>query len=252
VEDDRLTLHERIATAAGLLVYFLAAFEAVPFITGPGPAYNGAWTADFAIPFYPPSAWIYIWALPAATMPAFLTTSRRLFYRAAVGYVVAITVSALVFVLWPETAMALRPSSDRLDLLKPSEWLVANIYAFDPPGNLFPSLHLSITTLSAYASWRSSRLWGAFGFLGLAGVAISACTVKQHFVADVVGGLLLGASITWLAIVKGMRQSRSDVTPRSGLTYLLFVALFYAAIIGSFSIGARIHRCPDVTGACPT
>ena len=248
MEDERLTIGERIATALGLLAYFVAAYEMVPFITGPG--HNGAWPVDLAIPFYPASAWIYLWTLPAATMPAFLTTSRRLFRRTAVGYVMAITLSVLVFVLWPETAIALRPSSKGLDLLKPSEWLVANIYAFDPPGNLFPSLHLSITTLSAYASWRSSRPWGAIGFLGLAGVAISACTVKQHFVADVAGGLLLGTLIAWLAIAEDVRQPQAEAAPRSGLAYLLLVGLFYDMINGAFLMGMQIHRCPDVTGAC--
>jgi hypothetical protein len=250
--DDHLSLRERVAVALALTAFFLTGYCMVGVVAPAERLYDMSAPVDFSIPFSAPTAWIYIWALPAATMPAFIISSRRLFRSTALAYALAISISLALFALFPATAKALRPSTLGLDLRRPSEWLVANIYSIDPPGNLFPSLHLSMTALSALASWRASRLFGSLGFIGLAGVAASACTVKQHFVADVASGLCLALAI-WAFTIRrcpGQDAGARDEITRRGAVFLLFAGCFYAVVGAAFLMGVRVHRCPDVTGAC--
>jgi len=248
--DDRLTLGERFGTSAALTVYFLVGYFLVPQLAWSAGMRSHGLAIDGAIPFEPATVWAYVWAFPAAAMPAFVVASRRLFRSAALAYGLAISISLLTFLLWPETATALRPSPARLNLQHVSDWLIANIYAVDPPGNLFPSLHVSLTALSALVTWKANRLFGLVGFTGLAGVAISACTVKQHFLADVVAGLALAALIASLTISRSRHQRvpRSSEGCRAGAVYLALVGLFYAAIGGAYLAGIPVHPCE--TEAC--
>ena len=194
---------------------------------------------DHRIPFNPVLGWLYIWALPAAAMPGFVVRSEHLFRLTAFAYFLVMTVSILVFGALPETAIAFRPSTTILDLAQPSQWLVANIYAIDPPGNLFPSLHISLTALSAFAAWKSSKLLGLVAFTGLCCVAMAACAVKQHFLVDVFGGLALAGFVAALTINRCRDEGHWTIGEglRTVGMYFLLILSFYAAIGGAYCMG---------------
>ncbi len=61
----------------------------------------------------------------------------------------------------------------------------------DGPYNSFPSLHVSITTLSTLAcyDWHKKHAWL---LIWPPLVAISTVLIKQHHLLDVVGGIALG------------------------------------------------------------
>jgi membrane-associated phospholipid phosphatase len=62
--------------------------------------------------------------------------------------------------------------------------------------NLFPSLHVGMATLSAtfYSKW-SKRPAALFFWLWAAAFAASTLLTRQHYIADVLGGALLGYAI---------------------------------------------------------
>jgi membrane-associated phospholipid phosphatase len=93
------------------------------------------------------------------------------------------------------TSIALRADPGALDVTRPSPWAVALLYRLDPPLNLFPSLHLSIGALAALGAWKAKRSYGAAAGVGVALIAASICTVKQHFVLDLAGGAVLAALV---------------------------------------------------------
>lgn len=87
--------------------------------------------------------------------------------------------------------------------------LVRLVYAHDQPYNDFPSLHTADSTLAAIAYFGWKR---RYGFLALPlVVAIIAATVliKQHYLADVAGGLVLAGLSYWIASKLVKRTSRA-------------------------------------------
>lgn len=65
------------------------------------------------------------------------------------------------------------------------------LYGADPPYNCFPSLHVAHSFVSAFACHRVHRGVGAAAFAAASLVALSTLFTKQHYVLDVVAGVLL-------------------------------------------------------------
>lgn len=82
------------------------------------------------------------------------------------------------------------------------ENLVRFVYAHDQPYDAFPSLHVAMATLLSLYFYHIKSRWLpavlAFSLL----VAASTVLIKQHYLLDVVGGLLLSLSIARLAFRK--------------------------------------------------
>jgi membrane-associated phospholipid phosphatase len=67
------------------------------------------------------------------------------------------------------------------------------MWSQDLPGNTFPSIHVAITVLGALRlrHRRGGLLWPVWAVL----ISLSTLTVKQHFIVDVVGGIIVGFSV---------------------------------------------------------
>jgi membrane-associated phospholipid phosphatase len=81
--------------------------------------------------------------------------------------------------------------------------MIQNVYAGDNPYNDFPSLHTSISTLLAIHWFRFDRRAGIAASLWTALIVASTVLIKQHYLADVAGGLLLafGASRLYTGLI---------------------------------------------------
>ena len=76
--------------------------------------------------------------------------------------------------------------------------MIQNVYAGDNPYNDFPSLHTSISTLLAIHWFRFDRRAGIVAALWAALIIASTVLIKQHYLADLLGGLLLAFGAGWL------------------------------------------------------
>jgi membrane-associated phospholipid phosphatase len=238
---DHLSRLERLLTSAVLTAYFFSGYFSIQLWPRLDRVSEPVSVFDRLLPFSPSWIWGYVWAIPAAVMPAFIVGSRDLFRRTALAYAITITVCLALFIAMPDTAIALRPSIGRLNLERPSEWLVASVYTIDPPGNLFPSLHVALTALSMSAAWMANRTVGGVALVGLAVVAAAACLVKQHFIIDVISGLAVAAAVAVPTI--GLIRRPDEHSPWWGswraAVYVLCVIFFYVAIGGAFTSGLR-------------
>jgi membrane-associated phospholipid phosphatase len=72
------------------------------------------------------------------------------------------------------------------------------IYSYDQPYNAFPSLHVALSSVIAtyFVCMKSKCSW-AFVAIALL-ISISTLFVKQHFIVDVLSGVVLGGVVTWL------------------------------------------------------
>ncbi|HPA20976.1 MAG TPA: phosphatase PAP2 family protein [Verrucomicrobiae bacterium] len=227
---------ERAALALGIVLLFACGYFGVGLSMNPARARALATPLDDRIPFLPSTIWLYLWAFPASLSPLFLVRCPRLFRRTALAYAIAIIVSLTCFVIAPVTSLGLRINPATLDVSRFSHWAIAVLYAIDPPYNLFPSLHLSIATLGAFAAWKASCRYGAAMLAGAGLVGASICTIKQHFLVDGLAALALAALVHALTLrpycaPPGWTPARSWRGPAA---FLVFATSFYAGCYALF------------------
>ena len=70
-------------------------------------------------------------------------------------------------------------------------WSLRSLYSSDPPYNCFPSIHVAHSFVSALACYRVHRGVGIAAVVCAALVGLSTLYTKQHYVLDVIAGMLL-------------------------------------------------------------
>ena len=157
---------------------------------------------DRALPVVPIFAIPYVSLIPyiGLSLIVFLFFRIRVYRSAALTMIVVWFVSyAFYFFLQSYVA---RPAIAGTD---PFSGIIRTIYASDQPYNDFPSLHTSLSTVMAIHWWRLDRRIGILAAVWTALIVASTVLVKQHYLADVAGGLVLAAA----ASVFMMRVTRA-------------------------------------------
>jgi len=77
-------------------------------------------------------------------------------------------------------------------------WALSIVQGKDPAWNCFPSTHCTASTVAALALYFENRKMGIWGLLSTVAICFSTVFTKQHFVLDVVVGVLLGSGIYFL------------------------------------------------------
>lgn len=221
---------------AGVTAFFVLGYFGVGLATDPARARGLATPLDAAIPFAAWTVWIYLGVFPTAYLPLFVVRSPRLFRRTMLSYLLAMTASYAIFVLFPVTSTGLRVAASRLDATRVSGWAVALLYRLDPPYNLFPSLHLSIATLAAAAAFKADRRIGIATAIGVALIGVSICTVKQHFVLDGLGGVALAAAVGAIVLrpFRPAPEERAAYAWPGWVSFLVLLAAVYAGFAIAF------------------
>ena len=146
---------------------------------------------DDAIPFWPWTSWCYLPFYAGVFLIAISGFRRRfLFNRALTAVVLVMTLGALghIFIGAEYPRPVLHPSYPDI----PTAFM-AFVYRIDPPGNVFPSLHVAHTSMLAFLLTRDRPRLGAVALVMATLLALSTLTTKQHFIADVVSGYALAA-----------------------------------------------------------
>jgi membrane-associated phospholipid phosphatase len=140
----------------------------------------------FVVPYVSLQPFIY------GSLVVFLLFRTRIFQSAVLSMIVTFLVSYIFFAF-------LQTYVDRPVLTGDDVFtrMVRDVYAGDHPFNDFPSLHVSTSTIIAIHWWRLNRrrTWPLLVWAGL--IAISTVMVKQHYVVDIVGGLILAFATSW-------------------------------------------------------
>lgn len=163
---------------------------------------------DTALPFLAPFVLFYVLAFVQWGLNYLLIArdSKELCYRFAFGNIIAKLICLFFFVFLPTTLA--RPEVIGTDLCSR---LVRLIYTFDPPVNLFPSIHCLESWCCIRASFllkKSNRTYQTATLIMSLGVFASTLFIKQHVIADVFGGIVVFEAGFRLAgrIQKAIRQ----------------------------------------------
>jgi membrane-associated phospholipid phosphatase len=157
-------------------------------------------------------------------LPVFVVQREELIRRTVWAYLTVWTVAYICFLLYPTVA----PRTDTVMGKGFAVWGLRVLYDADPPYNCFPSLHVAHSFVSALASYRVHRTLGFVAISCASLVAISTLFTKQHYVADLVAGILL-ALVAYAVFLRG--DSRANV-PELDRRLAPFLALVVAGIVG--------------------
>lgn len=158
----------------------------------------------FVVPYVTLRPMLYLSAL------AFLLFRAGIYRSAALSMSVIFVVSYAFYVLLQ--SYMVRPDVSGTDLLAS---MLRDVYAGDQPYNDFPSLHASLSTMIALHWLRVDRRAGAPIALWAALVAISTVFVKQHYLPDLVAGVLLGTVVSVFFLRRAMSSEAALAAPRT-------------------------------------
>lgn len=152
---------------------------------------------DQLIPFTTFFVLFYVLYYPFIVLPLFIHLKKKTIFRKILAAMMFVTVCSFTTYALYQTEVE-RPFVQPEGLLYQ---LVHFIYIFDKPLNVFPSLHVSLTTLAFLVLWKFKRKIAYYSAPIAGGIVLSTVFIKQHYVVDVIGGLLL-AIISYFIIVE--------------------------------------------------
>ena len=155
------------------------------------PQHSFATALDAAIPVR--AEWIVIYYLTfinwAASAVLILSESRAYARRMVRGYLIAMLVSGVIFLVWPTTmTRPVPPDRGFFNIL------LAQLYQMDDPVHLCPSLHVLITYFCIRAAMGSRivpKWFFPLSWVFLALVCLCILFVKQHVLADIPTAILV-------------------------------------------------------------
>lgn len=145
---------------------------------------------DAMIPFVPASVWIYLPGYLLGFVLALLLVPNQRVLRAACMSLLSVNLLAAPVYYFHAVAGPRPPAPEGAGV---TEAFVRWLYAFDPNYNTLPSLHVAQATLCAVIVSSVSPRVGRVSWGLAVAVWVSTLTLKQHWVVDVPGGLLLAA-----------------------------------------------------------
>ena len=181
-----LWAHERVV----LLFLVVGLFGAVYFGAAALPPWTPrmllGWDPVWSVPYFPVFILPYCSVFPMPLAVLACIRDRHRFRRTALAMSAAILASGVCFLALP--LLPPRPPDPGAGAFGA---LAAFVWRLDVPTNLFPSLHVSIAFLTAFAVGRErprSRPW-MLAWAAL--IAVSTLFVRQHYAIDVAGGIAI-------------------------------------------------------------
>jgi membrane-associated phospholipid phosphatase len=153
---------------------------------------------DDAIPFWPWTSWCYLPFYAGVFIIAIAGIRRRaLFNRALLAVLIVMSIGAIghIFIGAEYPRPVLSPPYPNI-----SAAFLAAVQHIDPPGNVFPSLHVAHTTMLSLILIKDRPRLGRVALAMATALALSTLTTKQHFLADVVSGYALAVFGRWFAL----------------------------------------------------
>jgi membrane-associated phospholipid phosphatase len=151
-----------------------------------------------AIPMMPDLIFGYLLIYVCLVLLYFLFNDYKRFKFAIGAYLWITTIHYAIFFLYP-VRMVYRPELDGAP-----GWintLTAWYFTLDFPNNCFPSLHVSYPFLGTLILWNWKRGWAWIFVAFTVIIATSVVLVKQHYILDAAGAMIVTSIGYWLYIL---------------------------------------------------
>lgn len=143
---------------------------------------------ELSIPFVPWMIYIYMSLNALFVLAAFVLKDTRAIKGFCLSLVGTLFFAAIIFVLFPG-----KLGFVRVDHVEGYQEIFSSLHAIDKPFNLFPSLHVTYSTLAALAmiDQSKSKLFHIVLKVWIVLIAMSVVLVHQHHLFDILSGLIL-------------------------------------------------------------
>ncbi len=179
-----------------LIGYTLLSTWNVDRFTDHGLAARALWTRlDRAVPVVPEAIWPYALYYVLVMMPMFAVRRSRELFEVCAAYLLVTTSAWVAYALWPvrmEYPHLVCGGQLSCDVL-------LRLWSIDMGVNVMPSLHAAHSALAAAIFWSyRNRAWPLIA-LGAGAVSVAAVLTRQHYILDIVAGLVLAVAV-WAAV----------------------------------------------------
>lgn len=174
-----------------VLLIFLATYLFANHLAAQNPNRYEMFTEwELGVPLVPWMIVVYLSYVAVFLLLPMIARSGQAIISLAYGFLVAIFVSTIVFILFPGELGYARP-----EYVSGYDFLFQALYQIDKPHNLYPSLHVTFSSLTAFAMAHQSKVrWFQMLILLWAVViAASVILVHQHHLFDILTGAILAS-----------------------------------------------------------
>lgn len=189
---------------------------------------------DLRIPLQP--VWVLVYGalyLFLILLPVFVVRQEEHIRRTVFAYLTVWMLAYLGFYFYP--AVAPRPdepvTGDGFAF-----WALRFLYSSDPPYNCFPSLHVAHSFVSALTTVRVHRGLGLTAIVSAFLVGLSTLFTKQHYILDVVAGIVLALMACAVFLRKASRHDIPDSDRRVAPTLALIVMGIVVVCFGCYCV----------------
>jgi membrane-associated phospholipid phosphatase len=205
-----------------------------------GAVHAPALPLDRLLPLLP--TWALVYGILYAFLilvPVFVVQHQDLIRRTVWSYLTVWGTAYIGFLLYPTVA----PRPDAITGPGFALWGLRFLYDADPPYNCFPSLHVAHSFVSALACSCVHRTLGVVALSCASLVALSTLFTKQHYVADLVAGILL-ALAAYTVFLRGYSREQAPelerrLAPALALCVAGIVGLGVACFWLAYQVGVR-------------
>lgn len=200
--------HPRLAllSAAVTLAVLVPFYYVIAFATEHWHHVAPEMAIDRVVPLAPAWMLVYgsIWVF--MLLPFLVVREDALAVRMLMAYITVVVIAFSGFLLVPTLA----PRPESVPHAGFFAWALRQNYAWDPPYNCFPSLHVAWAFVTASVSFRVHRGVGWAAGLWASLIGLSTLFTKQHYVVDVVAGALAA----WIAYRLWLEPYPASATPQ--------------------------------------
>jgi membrane-associated phospholipid phosphatase len=190
-----------------------------------------ALASDRALPLQP--AWAMVYGtlyLFLIVLPVFVVRQEEHIRRTVFAYLTIWIAAYVCFLAYP--TMAPRPA----EVIGKGfmVWGLRFLYGADPPYNCFPSLHVAHSFVSALTCYRVHRRVGIAAMICASLVGLSTLFTKQHYILDVLAGILLACAAYALFLRTYPRHEVPDLDRRLAPVLALCIVAILAIALACF------------------
>ncbi|MCM2315184.1 MAG: phosphatase PAP2 family protein [Thermoanaerobaculia bacterium] len=228
----------RVTVSMVVFVALVPVYLFIPQLVSGRTVHVPALALDHRIPQQP--AWVLVYGslyLFLILLPVFVVRQEALIRRTVYAYLTIWLTAYVCFYVYPTAA-------PRAGDIVPGEgflvWALRFLYSSDPPYNCLPSLHVAHSLVSALASGRVHRGLGVVASACAFVVGISTLFTRQHYILDVVTGIVL-ACVAYAIFLRGTRRDDiPELDRRVAPALALVVIALVAAGIGCYWLLYRL------------
>ncbi len=158
---------------------------------------------DRALPVVPAWTLVYGSLYFALFLPMVVVRTKEHIRRTLWAFVMLWIVGSIGWLFYPTTLPRPAPAAIGGGFCA---WCLRIAYGMDDPYNCFPSLHVAQVFLAAFTCHRVSRGLGRTAIVWASLVAVSTLFTKQHYIADVIAGILL-AGAAYLVFLRSLPRA---------------------------------------------